>query len=123
MVLGFLAGKILHYWDPLFFEFCMAIGGSLKFDLQIYRSRSGKSAIVSAAAQDLLWQANVAFVSFTVRELMTDVLGYSETLRNAKLEQKLRLIGARLHDAEVIRFVVSSFAPDNISRTCEKGEI
>lgn len=110
------SNRLWHfYWDPLFFEFCMAIGGSLKFDLQIYRS-------LDPASRRLFLLLHKIFVgkrkspSFTVRELMIDVLGYSETLRNAKLEQKLRLIGARLHDAEVIRFSKSDIYASHSGR-------
>ena len=101
------SSRLWHfYWDPLFFEFCLAIGGRLRFDLQVYRSLDPASRRLFLLLHKI-FHSDRKSPSFTIRELMTDVLGYSPDLKNAKLRQKLEVIGSRLHEADVIRFSAS----------------
>lgn len=113
------SSRLWHfYWNPLFFEYCRAIGGRLRFDLQIYRSLDPASRRLFLLLHKI-FVGNRKSPSFTVRELMTDVLGYSPELKNSKLKQKLEVIGTRLHSADVIRFSSSDIRESSSGQRIE----
>ena len=98
------SGRLWHFsWDPIFFEICSAIGGRLRFDLEIYRSLDPASRRLFLLLHKIFHRRRTSPV-FSVRELMTNVLGYSDSLNNGERNQKLRQIARRLHTANVIEF-------------------
>ena len=91
------------YWDPLFFEFCMATGGRFQFDLQTYRELDAASRRLFLLLHKIFYRRRTSPV-FCVKELMTNVLGYSETLSNSERNRKLKQIANRLHHKGVVQF-------------------
>lgn len=90
-------------WDPIFFELCLAVGGRLRFDLDVYRSLGPAARRLFLLLQKVFYRRRTSPV-FSVHDLMTNVLGYSETLSNGERNQKLRNVARRLHAANVIEF-------------------
>jgi hypothetical protein len=89
------------HWDAQFFEFVKATGGSLRFDLELYRR-------LSPAGRRLFLFVSKVFVRspqtprMDLRHLAVDVLGLSATLPVKHLLAKLRRICAELAAERVI---------------------
>ena len=89
-------------WDPVFFQFASAARGAMWFDLQIYRQLSLASRRLYLFARKLLGRRGADIThGIDVRQLVTDVLGYSPQLQpnqqNARLRAALtQLIGFKL---------------------------
>lgn len=98
------SGRLWHFsWDPIFFELCSAVGGRLRFDLQIYRNLDPAGRRLFLLLHKIFHRRRTSPV-FSVQELMTHVLGYSDTLKTGERNQKLRQIAGRLDAANVIEF-------------------
>lgn len=95
------------YWDPLFFEFCSAVKGSLMFDLDTYRS-------LSPAARRLFLLLHKVFFrrptspDFDVRQLAVHTLGFSDGLTTGILNRKIRQQTEQLMEAGVVANAVWS---------------
>jgi hypothetical protein len=97
------------FWDPLFFEFVQPAGGSLSFDLELYRQLDAASRRIFLLASKVFHRRTA--VSFDLQHLAVDVMGLSETLicrdQLAKTRRCLKRLAAHLvvraNDAEGIR--------------------
>ena len=89
-------------WDPLFFEFCQANGGRLRFDLDLYRSLDFASRRLFLLLHKVFWRRTES-PRFDIRHLAVNVLGFSPTLPTRAIKEKIRRCMESLADARVIR--------------------
>ena len=61
-------------WDPIFFEFCSAAAGSLRFDLDVYRTLDPASRRLYLLLKKIFWRCD-ASPNFELRDLTVNVLG------------------------------------------------
>src|SRR5207302_10351673 len=64
-------------WNPFFFRFCRATGGTLLFDLDLYRQLSPASRRLFLKLKDRFWRSKRVFAN--VDELTVQGLGFSPT--------------------------------------------
>jgi len=84
-------------WDPIFFEFCQATAGSLRFDLGTYRSLDPASRRLYLLLKKIFWR-NDTSPDFELRDLTVNVLGFRAEHETWRLKQKLLgCIEALLH--------------------------
>lgn len=81
----------------------MAAGGRFQFDLQTYKELDAASRRLFLLLHKICYRRRTSPV-FCVKELMTSVLGYSETLSNSERNRKLKQIAIRLHRKGVVQF-------------------
>ena len=62
-------------WNPLFHGFCRASGGTLLFDLELYRSLSPAARRLFLKLKDRFWRTKRVF--FNVDDLTTNGMGFS----------------------------------------------
>jgi hypothetical protein len=62
-------------WNPAFFRFCRATGGTLLFDLDLFRQLSPASRRLFLKLQDRFWRTKRVFMN--VDELTVDGLGFA----------------------------------------------
>jgi hypothetical protein len=75
-------------WDTQFFEICRATGGSLFFDLDMYRRLDFASRRLFVLLQKIFHRSEVS-PAFDVRELCVAVLGFSPSVEVCFLKVKL----------------------------------
>ncbi len=75
-------------WDPIFYEFCQAVRGALRFDLAVYRRLDPASRRLYLLLKKVFWRSE-ASPAFDLRELCVDVLGFSSSHETWRLKQKL----------------------------------
>lgn len=88
-------------WDAQFFEFCRATGGSLRFDLDLYRRLDPASRRLFLMLQKVFYRRKVS-PRFGVRELAVATLGFSASLPTRKLKAKLSRCADALVAADVL---------------------
>jgi len=76
-------------WDPLFFEYCQATAGQLRFDLEMYRRLDPASRRLFLLLSKVFWR-RAASPRFDARHLAVDVLGFSATLATRTLKAKVK---------------------------------
>ncbi|MBW3541545.1 MAG: hypothetical protein KY476_14855, partial [Planctomycetes bacterium] len=62
-------------WDPIFFEFARATGGTLGFDLALYRQLDAASRRLYLFLKKVFWRSDTAG-PLDLRHLAVDVLGF-----------------------------------------------
>jgi hypothetical protein len=88
-------------WDPIFFEFCRAASGSLRFDMVLYRSLDFASRRLFLLLKKIFWR-NVQSPVFEVRHLGVNVLGFSPSIGTRDLKVKLGRCAERLVASGVV---------------------
>lgn len=88
-------------WDTQFFEFCQATGGSLKFDLTLYRRLDPASRRLMLLLQKVFYRRRHS-PRLGVRELAVEVLGFTPSLATGKLKRKVERAAKVLSDVGVI---------------------
>lgn len=89
-------------WNPIFFDFCKASGGSLEFDLQIYQKLDQASRRLFLLLRKVFWRkANSP--KFELRDLAVNVLGYSDALQTKHMKSKVLACAKKLSDLGIIR--------------------
>ena len=88
-------------WDPVFFEYTMAVGGYLRFDLDLYRG------LDPAARRLFLFLAKIfsrrpATPRLDVRHLGENLIGFSPTLDVRDMKVKVARAVGRLADLGVV---------------------
>ena len=94
-------------WDPLFFDFCGKSGGILTFDFAIYRSLDAASRRLYLFLSKILWRREWTHW-LDVRWLATNVLGFSQSIANRNLKQKVKRAVVRLAEQGIISVPVDS---------------
>ena len=89
------------YWDPVFFEFCQALGGRLSFDLDLFRKLDPASRRLFLFLQKVFYRRRTSPL-LDARQLAIDTLGFSPSLSTGTINRKLRAVSRRLFDHEVI---------------------
>ena len=72
-------------WDPIFFEFCLSARSMLAFDFDVYSQLDPASRRLFLFLHKLFWRYRET-QPIDMRELGTNVLGFSESLSTADLE-------------------------------------
>jgi len=89
-------------WNPIFFEYCQAAGGSLEFDLRLYQKLDMASRRLFLLLRKVFWR-RASSPSFELRHLGVNVLGYSDSLQTKHLRAKIASCAKKLHALGVIR--------------------
>ena len=76
-------------WNPLFFEYCQATAGQLRFDLDTYRQLDHASRRLFLLLSKVFWRRSVS-PRFNMRHLAVDVLGFSANLATRTLKAKVK---------------------------------
>jgi hypothetical protein len=76
-------------WNPLFFEYCRATAGQLRFDLDTYRQLDHASRRLFLLLSKVFWRRSIS-PRFNVRHLAVDVLGFSTNLATRTLKAKVK---------------------------------
>ena len=108
-------------WDPIFFEFCQATGGALRFDFKTYRSLDPACRRLYLLLKKIFWR-NDASPEFDLRDLAINVIGFSPTQETCKLRQKVvRCINVLL-DGAIIRLPEGSTSPKALFTKHGRGQ-
>ena len=75
-------------WDPIFFEFCQAASGALRFDFETYRTLDPACRRMYLLLKKIFWRSETS-PAFDLRDLAVSVLGFSADHECWKLKQKL----------------------------------
>ena len=89
-------------WDPIFFEFCSALRGSLLFDFRTYRRLDEASRRLYLLLRKIFWR-NEASPTFELRDIAVHTIGFSATHETYELKRKLWSCIQRLAKEGVIR--------------------
>jgi hypothetical protein len=89
------------YWDPVFYEFCQAVRGRLMFDLSLYRQLSPAGRRLFLLLHKVFYRRSVS-PQFAVREMATEVLGFSAELTTGVINRKLKALSEQLQNVAVI---------------------
>jgi len=108
-------------WDPIFFEFCSAAAGSLRFDLEIYRTLDPASRRLYLLLKKIFWRCEVS-PDFELRDITVNVLGFSAEHETWKLKQKLLRCMEILLRHEILRLPEGVGAPKLLFSKRAKGE-
>lgn len=109
-------------WDSVFFDLIQAKGGSMRFDLGLYRS------LDAASRRLLLFMLKVGYRKgrlpvFDLRHLAVDLLGLSSSLSIRDMKVKVSRTLKRLESAEVIASsAITRVKPGKFSVSFERGE-
>lgn len=82
-------------WDPLFFELCVHSGGTLSFDIDVYRSLDAASRRLYLFLAKILWRREWTHW-LDVYSLATNVLGFLPSIAMRNLKQKVKRAVSRL---------------------------
>jgi hypothetical protein len=105
-------------WDPLFFEYCQAGAGQLRFDLAMYRKLDPASRRLFLLLSKVFWRRHLS-PHFDVRHLAIHVLGFSENLATRTLKAKVKRCAEVLNGHEVLANTTE--ASNRLFQKQEKG--
>ena len=88
-------------WDPLFFEVVSAIGGHLRFDIEVYRELDPASRRLFLLLSKVFRRRTKAPV-FDLRHLGVQVLGFAPTVATRDLKAKVGRCIKKLAEREVV---------------------
>ena len=108
-------------WDPIFFEFCQAVAGALRFDFHTYRTLDPASRRLYLLLKKVFWRSDVS-PDFDLKDLAVNVLGFSATHPVWSLSRKLSRCIAVLLDHAVIRLPDGATSPSDLLRKRAKGQ-
>ena len=75
-------------WDPIFWELCLATGGALSFDLDLYRDLDAASRRLYLFLKKVFWRRPVS-PKLDLRHVAVDVLGFSPAIETWQIKRKL----------------------------------
>jgi len=75
-------------WDPIFYEFCQAASGALRFDFSTYRHLDPACRRLYLLLKKIFWRTPVS-PEFDLYELSVDALGFSSTQPIWALKRKI----------------------------------
>lgn len=76
-------------WDPLFFEFCCSARGCLSFEMAVYRELDPAARRLYLFLSKIFWRRQWTHW-IDLRNLAVDVLGFSSSIANRNLKQKVK---------------------------------
>jgi hypothetical protein len=88
-------------WDPIFFGYCMAARSVLAFDFEVYSELDAASRRLFLFLHKMFWRYR-ATPPADVRELGTNVLGFSDSLRTTEIRVRIRRAAERLRERGII---------------------
>ena len=88
-------------WDPIFFEFCRAVGGGLNFDLETYRKLDFASRRLFLLLKKIFWRQSQS-PAFDVRHLGVNILGFASSLDVRDLKVKIARSAETLAKAGIV---------------------
>lgn len=88
-------------WDPIFFEYCLAARSVLAFDFDVYAELDAASRRLFLLLHKLFWRYRET-PAIDIRELGTNVLGFSESLKPAELKARIGRSVERLRERGVV---------------------
>jgi len=89
-------------WDPIFFELAQATGGTLSFDLAVYRSLDAASRRLYLYLKKIFWRRDTTG-ALDLRQLAVDVLGFAPTVETSHLKRKVARCIQQLLDLNLLR--------------------
>jgi hypothetical protein len=108
-------------WDPIFFEFCQAVAGSLRFDLSTYRALDPACRRIYLLLKKIFWRNEVS-PDFDLRDLAVNVIGFSAGQETWKLKQKIIRCLESLLDREIIQLPDGVAEPATLFTKRAKGQ-
>jgi len=109
-------------WDPVFFDLIQAKGGSMRFDLALYRSLDAASRRLLLLLLKIGYRKGRLPV-FDLRHLAVDLLGLSNSLAVRDMKIKVARTLRRLENMEVIASPsITRIKPGQFSVSFERGE-
>ena len=88
-------------WDPIFFEFVKPIGGSMRFNLELYRQLDPASRRLFLFLSKL-FNKRTTTPRLELTHLATDILGYSQTIARRDIKIKVQRSIKRLEDKGIL---------------------
>ncbi|NLE39992.1 MAG: hypothetical protein GX621_18395, partial [Pirellulaceae bacterium] len=96
------SGRMWRFaWDPIFFEFCQAAAGALRFDFQLYRSLDPASRRLYLLLKKIFWR-NDTSPDFDLHDLAVNVLGFSGNNELKILKRKITRCTEHLLEAGIL---------------------
>jgi hypothetical protein len=108
-------------WDPIFFEFCQAAAGALRFDFQAYRSFDPATRRLYLLLKKIFWRSDLS-PDFDLHDLAVNVLGFSANNEPKSLKRKLARCTERLLDCGIIRLSPGVLNPKQLFTKRAKGQ-
>jgi hypothetical protein len=108
-------------WDPIFFEVCSAVRGSLIFDFRTYRALDEASRRLYLLLKKIFWR-NEASPNFDLRDLTVNTIGFSASHETYELKRKLRHCMERLLKQGIIRLPAGIETIESLFVKRAKGE-
>ena len=72
-------------WDPIFFEFCQAVAGSLRFDFHTYRSLDPACRRLYLLLRKIFWRSDVS-PDFDLQRPRRQRLGFTADHRDVETQ-------------------------------------
>lgn len=88
-------------WDPIFFEFCLAGRSMLAFDFDVYQKLDPASRRLFLFLHKLFWRYRQT-PPIGLRELATQVLGFSDSLTPAQWKLRIERSAKRLSELNIL---------------------
>ena len=88
-------------WDPIFFEYCLAARSVLAFDFEVYTELDPASRRLFLLLHKLFWRYRTT-PAIDIRELGTNVLGFSDSLRTSEIKVRIAKLAERLRLRDII---------------------
>ena len=88
-------------WDPIFFEFIKPIGGSLRFNLELYSQLDPASRRLFLFLSKI-FKRRTTTPRLELQHLATDILGYSPTIARRDIKIKVQRSIKRLEEKGVL---------------------
>ncbi|MGE3239515.1 MAG: hypothetical protein AB7G28_01180 [Pirellulales bacterium] len=88
-------------WDPIFFEYCRGAGGSLAFDMPVYRALDPAARRLYLFISKIFWRREWTHW-LDLQSLAIDVLGFSPHVALRNLKQKVKRAVLRLAEHGIV---------------------
>lgn len=107
-------------WDPIFFEFCQAASGSLRFDLHTYRSLDPAGRRLYLLLKKIFWRNDFS-PEFDLHDLAVNVIGFAASHPPRELKRKIGHCIRRFLDCGILRLPPGVLDPDELFTKRAKG--
>jgi hypothetical protein len=108
-------------WDPIFFEFCSAAGGALRFDFRTYRRLDEASRRLYLLLRKIFWRNEVS-PAFDLREIAVETIGFSPAHETYELKRKLWSCMERLRQEGIIQLPAAATSVRELCTKRAKGQ-
>lgn len=97
------AGRTWRFsWDPIFWDFCSANAGCLRFDLSKYRELSPAARRLYLFLKKVFWRNDFS-PKLELRSLAINVLGFSASLPTKEIRRKVLSCANELLERRIVR--------------------